>query len=55
MGRVRRHGMLGGNKWMLAPAVQAGASYGEPHTMWTLRGTRAAATGPATRPAQDGG
>ena len=28
MGRVRRHGMLRGNKWMLAPAVQACASYG---------------------------
>jgi len=39
--------MLRGNKWMLAPAVQAGTSYGEAHTMWTLRGTRAAATGPA--------
>jgi len=35
MGRVRRHGILRGkgNKWMLAPAVQAGASYGEAHTI----------------------
>jgi len=48
--------MLRGNKWMLAPAVQAGASYGAAHNMWALCGTRAAATGPATtRPAQGGG
>ena len=61
--RQRGWGVSGGmacsegtsGKWMLAPAVQAGTSYGEAHTMWTLRGTRAAATGPATKPAQGGG